>query len=51
MRLGGDFLELQQLRYFKTVAEYQNISKAAEALNLTQPALSRSIKALEEDLG
>lgn len=44
-------MELQQLRYFKTVAQYENISKAAEELNITQPALSRSIKVLEDDLG
>ena len=44
-------MDLQQMRYFKTVAQFQNISKAAEVLCVTQPALSRAIKALETDLG
>lgn len=44
-------MELQQLRYFITAAEHQNISRAAKELMISQPALSRSIRALEADLG
>jgi LysR family hydrogen peroxide-inducible transcriptional activator len=44
-------MELDQLRYFLRVAELQNFTRAAEALGLSQPALSRSIQKLEESLG
>ena len=44
-------MELRQLRYFVAVAETGNISRAAQAIFLTQPALSRQIKALEGEIG
>lgn len=44
-------MELMQLEYFIETARREHISKTAEALNLTQPALSKSISRLEEDLG
>jgi DNA-binding transcriptional LysR family regulator len=44
-------MELRQLRAFIAVAEDGVISRAAQRLHLTQSALSRQIKALEEDLG
>lgn len=44
-------MELRQLRYFVAVAEAGNISRAAEKIFLTQPALSRQIKALESEIG
>ena len=42
---------LRHLRHLVFVAEYQNISSAARALFLSQPALSTSIAQLEEALG
>lgn len=44
-------MELRQLRNFVAVAETGNISTAAKKIFLTQPALSRQIKALEDELG
>ncbi|GMA56792.1 DNA-binding transcriptional LysR family regulator [Alicyclobacillus sacchari] len=39
-----------QLRYFMRAAELENVSKAAEELSVSQPALSRAIAKLEEEL-
>ena len=44
-------MELQQLKYFKTVAEIGKISEAAESLFISAPALSTSISRLEKELG
>src|SRR5207249_801912 len=44
-------MELRQLRYFVAVAEEANITRAAQKMFLTQPALSRQIKTLEEEIG
>ncbi len=44
----------QNLNYYKafyTVAKYRNISKAADALYISQPAISKSLSRLEENLG
>ncbi|SCA57163.1 LysR family transcriptional regulator [Candidatus Terasakiella magnetica] len=44
-------MDLKQLRSFLHVAETGSLSKAAKRLNVTQPALSRQIRLLEEDAG
>jgi LysR family hydrogen peroxide-inducible transcriptional activator len=44
-------MELEQLRHFLKVAERGNFTRAAEEIGLSQPALSRSIARLEEELG
>jgi LysR family transcriptional regulator, nitrogen assimilation regulatory protein len=44
-------LELRQLRYFVSVARERSFSKASEKLHIAQPALSRQIQLLEEELG
>ena len=43
-------MDLVQIRYFITAAQFQNLSKAAHVLNITQPALSKSILKLEDEL-
>lgn len=44
-------MEWQQLEYFQTLARIQHVTRAAESLCISQPALSRSIARLEEELG
>ena len=44
-------MELHQIRYFKTIAEEGSFSRAAAKLFLSQPALSKSMAKLEEELG
>ena len=44
-------LELRHLRHALALGRYRNYARAAEALHLTQPSLSRSIATLEEELG
>jgi LysR family hydrogen peroxide-inducible transcriptional activator len=44
-------MELEQLRHFVKVAEAENFTRAAQQVHLSQPALSRSIARLEEELG
>lgn len=43
--------DLRQLRHFVALAEYGHFARAADAVHLSQPALSRSIQALEGNLG
>lgn len=44
-------MNLQQLEYFKVIAETKNFTTASNILSVTQPALSKAISKLEEDLG
>ncbi|MGL5316472.1 MAG: LysR family transcriptional regulator [Peptostreptococcaceae bacterium] len=44
-------MELLHLKYFQNVAKTEHITKSANELNIVQPALSRSIHNLEEELG
>jgi len=44
-------MELSQLEYFKVLSRHKSFTKAAEALHLSQPALSISISKLEKELG
>jgi DNA-binding transcriptional LysR family regulator len=44
-------MDLHHIRYFLAVCETLNFTRAAEKCNVTQPALSRAIQQLEEDVG
>ncbi|MFJ8245991.1 LysR family transcriptional regulator [Peribacillus asahii] len=44
-------MDLRQLKYFKTIVDEGNITKAAEILHMAQPPLSQQLKQLETELG
>src|SRR5690349_3706904 len=41
-------MELRDLEYFAVIAQHRNLGRAAEELGLSQPALSKSLRRLEE---
>jgi LysR family hydrogen peroxide-inducible transcriptional activator len=51
LKIGHSDVDLDQLKYFVKVAEVGNFTHAANAISISQPALSRSIARLEEELG
>lgn len=44
-------MDIKQLTYFIEIAESKTITEAAKKLHIAQPALSQSLKALEESVG
>lgn len=44
-------MELRQLEYFRTVCQFNNITKAANSLHVSQPSITVAIQKLEEELG
>jgi DNA-binding transcriptional LysR family regulator len=44
-------MNLDDLKYFKKLCETHNVTRASEALGITQPAMSYSLKRLENELG
>ena len=44
-------MDLHKLYYFYVVAKYEHVTKAAEELHISQPALTKTVKQLEEELG
>lgn len=44
-------MELRQIRYFQTVAQVLNVTRAAAMLHMAQPPLSRQIRQFEEEVG
>jgi DNA-binding transcriptional LysR family regulator len=44
-------LDLRLVRYFTVVADHRHFGRAAEALHITQPSLSRQVRRLEQQLG
>lgn len=52
MKKGGILpVDIRQLRYFLAIAKEQQITRAAKALNMEQPPLSRQLKLMEQELG
>jgi DNA-binding transcriptional LysR family regulator len=48
---GEDVVELHEIRYFLALSKTLNFTKAAEICNVSQPALTRAIQKMEDELG
>ncbi len=44
-------MDLVKLKYFYMVAKYEHVTKAAEEIHIAQPALTKTVKILEKELG
>jgi DNA-binding transcriptional LysR family regulator len=44
-------MEFRQMKYILTLAETRNMTRAAEKLYISQPALSHYLKCVEDELG
>lgn len=51
MEKNGQFLEMRKLYYFRQVANSRSFRQAARHLGITQPALTRHVQSLEDELG
>ncbi|MTK63942.1 MAG: LysR family transcriptional regulator [Methanobacterium sp.] len=49
--MKGDDMTLQQFRYIVEISKHNSISKAASALYVTQPSISKAVREMENDLG
>ena len=49
--MGARFMEFRQLEYFCAISELKNFTRTAEALHVSQPSVTKAIKALEAELG
>ena len=47
--MKGDYMELLQMRYFKTIVAYGSMLAASEELHVSQPTLRAAIKKLESE--
>ena len=48
---GGSIMEFKHLEYFIEASQHKSMSRAAEALYISQQALSRCIANMEQELG
>ncbi len=48
---GGITMEFRQLEYFCTISELENFTRTAKVLHVSQPSVTKAIKALEAELG
>lgn len=48
---GVNGMDIRQLKYFLTIAQEGQVTRAAKLLNMEQPPLSRQLKLMEEELG
>jgi LysR family transcriptional regulator, hydrogen peroxide-inducible genes activator len=49
-QIGGNKMELHEVRYFLALGRTLNFTRAAEICNVTQPALTRAIQKMEDEL-